>query len=217
MSSRSNPSRTADRRRSCKSSAAFKAVDAGGGAAFAVRTQTVGSALDCLGCGSCAVVCPAPNKALVMKPLATQEAEVANWDYAIDEVAPKANPMGKGSVKGSQFKQPPLEFSGACAGCGETPYAKIVTQLFGDRMYIANATGCSSIWAGSEPSTPYTTNKEGKGPAWANSLFEDNAEFGYGMFLAQDTLRKRVQKNLKEARETAHDDAKALDRRVFRY
>ena len=94
------------------------------------------------------------------------------------------------TVKGSQFKQPLLEFSGACAGCGETPYAKLVTQLFGDRMYIANATGCSSIWGGSAPSTPYTVNKEGKGPAWANSLFEDNAEYGYGMYLAQEHMRK---------------------------
>ena len=103
-----------------------------------------------------------------------------------------------------------MEFSGACAGCGETPYAKLVTQLFGDRMYIANATGCSSIWAGSEPSTPYTVNKAGKGPAWANSLFEDNAEFGFGMFMAQDTLRKRAQNKLHEVYDAAHDDAKAL-------
>ncbi len=169
----------------------FKVVDAKGGATFAgLKYRMQVSALDCLGCGSCAVVCPAPNKALVMKPLETQEAEIANWDYAIDEVSHKANPMGKGSVKGSQFEQPLLEFSGACAGCGETPYAKLVTQLFGDRMYVANATGCSSIWGGSAPSMPYTTNKDGRGPAWANSLFEDNAEYGLGMATAVKQMRE---------------------------
>ena len=116
------------------------------------------SSLDCLGCGSCAEVCPAPGKALIMKPIATQEVEIENWDYAVQKVAPKVNPLNKGTVKGSQFEQPLLEFSGACAGCGETPYAKLVTQLFGDRMYVANATGCSSIWGGSAPSMPYTVN-----------------------------------------------------------
>ena len=116
------------------------------------------------------------------------------------------------TVKGSQFKQPLLEFSGACAGCGETPYAKLVTQLFGDRMYIANATGCSSIWGGSAPSTPYTKDKNGRGPAWANSLFEDNAEFGYGMFLAQDTLRKQLIAKVAKLGETAQGSAKeAID------
>ena len=154
------------------------------------------SVLDCLGCGSCAEVCPAPGKALIMKTLATQEAEIANWDYAVDKVAPKANPANKGTVKGSQFEQPLLEFSGACAGCGETPYAKLVTQLFGDRMYIANATGCSSIWGGSAPSMPYTVNSEGRGPAWANSLFEDNAEFGLGMFSAVTQMRSGLKDKL---------------------
>ena len=174
-----------------KAPEAFKAVDAKGGATFAgLKYRMQVSTLDCLGCGSCAEVCPAPNKALIMKPLETQEVEIANWDYAIDEVAPKANPMGKGSVKGSQFEQPLLEFSGACAGCGETPYAKLVTQLFGDRMYVANATGCSSIWGGSAPSMPYTTNKDGRGPAWANSLFEDNAEYGLGMATAVKQMRE---------------------------
>ena len=176
------------------------------------------STLDCTGCGVCANICPAGAKdksksALVMKPIETQMDQQPVFDYAVSKVSDKPEVHEKfkeTTVKGSQFKQPLLEFSGACAGCGETPYAKLVTQLFGDRMYIANATGCSSIWAGSEPSTPYTTNKEGKGPAWANSLFEDNAEFGYGMFLAQDTLRKRVQKKLQAVREEAHDDAKAL-------
>ena len=190
-----------------KAPAAFKAVDAKGGAAFAgLKYRMQVAALDCLGCGSCAVVCPAPNKALVMKPLATQEAEVANWDYAIDEVAPKANPMGKGSVKGSQFEQPLLEFSGACAGCGETPYAKLVTQLFGDRMYVANATGCSSIWGGSAPSMPYTTNKDGRGPAWANSLFEDNAEYGLGMASAVKQMRNGLKEKL--------ENLKAIDASV---
>ena len=154
------------------------------------------SALDCTGCGSCANVCPGKkgNKALVLTPLETQLKEQKNFDYGFGlsekpEVAEKFKDV---TVKGSQFKQPLLEFSGACAGCGETPYAKLVTQLFGERMYIANATGCSSIWGGSMPSTPYTVNKKGQGPAWANSLFEDNAEFGLGMSLAQQSLRDRL-------------------------
>ena len=114
------------------------------------------------------------------------------------------------TVKGSQFKQPLLEFSGACAGCGETPYAKLITQLFGDRMYIANATGCSSIWGNSSPSTPYTVNPQGRGPAWSNSLFEDNAEFGYGMLLAQNTIRERLKASVEKLVENgANDDVKA--------
>ena len=155
------------------------------------------SALDCTGCGSCANVCPGKkgNKALVMKPLETQLESQKGFDYG-RELAPKADVIEKfkpGTVKGSQFKQPLLEFSGACAGCGETPYAKLVTQLYGDRMYIANATGCSSIWGGSSPSTPYTVNAKGHGPAWQNSLFEDNAEFGYGIYLAQKAIRERLE------------------------
>ena len=157
------------------------------------------SALDCLGCGSCANVCPAPGKALTMVPAYTQEKEAANWDYAMN-LSVKENVMAKNSVKGSQFVQPLLEFSGACAGCGETPYAKLITQLFGDRMYIANATGCSSIWGGSAPSTPYTTNHKGPGPAWANSLFEDNAEFGLGMALAVKQMRERLKAQLEKLR-----------------
>ena len=142
------------------------------------------SALDCTGCGNCANICPAKAKALVMRSIDSQLPQQEVFDYAVKNVAEKELPFVAESVKGSQFKQPLLEFSGACAGCGETAYAKLITQLFGDRMYIANATGCSSIWGGSAPSTPYTVNKKGFGPAWANSLFEDNAEYGYGMFLA---------------------------------
>lgn len=154
------------------------------------------SVLDCTGCGSCANVCPGKKgaKALTMAPLATQESKQAIFDYGFS-LAPKADVAEKfkeTTVKGSQFKQPLLEFSGACAGCGETPYAKLATQLYGDRMYIANATGCSSIWGGSSPSTPYTVNKSGFGPAWANSLFEDNAEYGYGMYLAQKAIRDKL-------------------------
>ena len=154
------------------------------------------SALDCQGCGSCANVCPGKKgeKALTMESLDTQLDSQKLFDYGVEigfpnEVVAK---FKETTVKGSQFKKPLLEFSGACAGCGETPYAKLATQLFGDRMYISNATGCSSIWGGSAPSTPYTVNREGKGPAWANSLFEDNAEYGYGMALAQKALRKRL-------------------------
>jgi len=157
------------------------------------------SVLDCTGCGVCVNVCPAKTKAIAMKSLDSQMAEQEKYDYAVTtsdkpEVAEKFKAT---TVKGAQFKQPLLEFSGACAGCGETPYAKLITQLFGDRMYIANATGCSSIWGGSAPSTPYTVNKAGRGPAWGNSLFEDNAEYGLGMFLAQDTLRGRAQEKLR--------------------
>ncbi|NLJ77964.1 MAG: pyruvate:ferredoxin (flavodoxin) oxidoreductase [Tissierellia bacterium] len=151
------------------------------------------SALDCTGCGNCADICPSKNASLVMKPLGDHiEVESDNWDYAIDKVEPKEDLVPDTNIKGSQFKQPLLEFSGACAGCGETPYAKLVTQLFGDRMLIANATGCSSIWGASAPSTPYCTNKDGKGPAWANSLFEDNAEYGYGMALAIKKIREKI-------------------------
>ena len=151
------------------------------------------SPLDCTGCGSCANVCPAKNKALVMKPLDESAAEVDVFEYAVNQVSEKEVPFAASTVKGSQFKKPLFEFSGACAGCGETPYVKLITQLFGDRMMIANATGCSSIWGASAPSIPYTTNKAGQGPAWANSLFEDNAEFGYGMMLGSQQRRARLQ------------------------
>jgi len=158
------------------------------------------SPLDCTGCGNCAQVCPAKEKALIMKPLATQMDQAPLWDH-LEAISPKANPMNKKTVKGSQFEKPLLEFSGACAGCGETPYVKLVTQLFGDRMMIANATGCTSIWGGSAPAVPYTTNHLGQGPAWANSLFEDNAEFGLGMHLGVKAIRVKLAESIKEAME----------------
>ena len=152
------------------------------------------SPLDCTGCGSCVTTCPAKTKALQMAPIDSQRDQEAVFEYGIDLPAKEAvaEKFKETSVKGSQFKQPLLEFSGACGGCGETPYAKLATQLFGDKMFIANATGCSSIWGGSAPATPYTVNKAGHGPAWENSLFEDNAEFGMGMCLAQKAVRGRL-------------------------
>jgi len=160
------------------------------------------SAYDCTGCGSCANVCPGKKgaKALAMENMEANAGLQKYFDYAV-ELPAKADVVEKfkeNTVKGSQFKQPLLEFSGACAGCGETPYAKLVTQLFGDRMYIANATGCSSIWGNSSPSTPYTVNAKGQGPAWSNSLFEDNAEFGYGMLLAQKALRNGLKTKVED-------------------
>ena len=192
-----------------KAPASMKTKDATGLPGYKY-SMTV-SVLDCTGCGVCAQVCPAKEKALVMKSLDSQMVEQEGFAYGLTvSDKPEVHEKFKETtVKGSQFKQPLLEFSGACAGCGETPYAKLITQLFGDRMYIANATGCSSIWGGSAPSTPYTVNKEGHGPAWANSLFEDNAEFGLGMFLAQDTLRGRAQSKLKVLAENAGDELKA--------
>lgn len=159
---------------------------------FAIKV----SALDCTGCGSCVNVCPGKKgeKALVMQSFEENKDIQSHFDYsvALSEKKDVAEKFKETTVKGSQFKKPLLEFSGACAGCGETPYAKLVTQLFGERMYIANATGCTSIWGNSSPSTPYTVNSKGQGPAWANSLFEDNAEFGFGMSLAQDAIRSRL-------------------------
>ena len=181
-----------------KAPAGFETKKATGKTLAGLNYRIQVSTLDCTGCNNCVDICPAPGKALEMKPLGTQvETEVANWDFSISkEVSNKEHLTPGKTVKDSQFKQPLIEFSGACAGCGETPYIKLVTQLFGDRMMIANATGCSSIWGGSAPSTPYTKNHEGKGPAWANSLFEDNAEFGYGMFLAADQMRKKIASNM---------------------
>ena len=142
--------------------------------------------LDCMGCGNCADICPV--KALEMKPIATQSGQIDLWTHAIEEISDKTDAGDKFTVQGSQFQRPLFEFSGACSGCGETPYAKLITQLFGSRMMIANATGCSSIWGASAPSMPYTTDAEGRGPAWANSLFEDNAEYGYGMKLSINVM-----------------------------
>ncbi|MEF2734413.1 MAG: pyruvate:ferredoxin (flavodoxin) oxidoreductase, partial [Blautia sp.] len=173
------------------------------------------SAYDCTGCGSCANVCPGKKgaKALVMANMEENAGEQKFFDYGVtlpvkEDVIAK---FKENTVKGSQFKQPLLEFSGACAGCGETPYAKLITQLFGDRMYIANATGCSSIWGNSSPSTPYTVNAKGQGPAWSNSLFEDNAEFGYGMLLAQKAIRGGLKEKVESvmASENASEEVKA--------
>jgi pyruvate-ferredoxin/flavodoxin oxidoreductase len=154
--------------------------------AYKFRIQV--SVYDCTGCSNCADVCPSKNKALIMKPLETQLAEAERWTYMHEKV-----------VKNSQFAQPLFEFSGACAGCGETPYIKSITQLFGDRMIASNATGCSSIYSGSAPSMPYTHNKNGQGPAWANSLFEDNAEFGFGLSLGANKLRDRIALRMRDA------------------
>jgi pyruvate-ferredoxin/flavodoxin oxidoreductase len=157
------------------------------------------SPLDCTGCGNCAEVCPAKGKALIMKPADEQiELQAKNWEYATT-IPNKGKNFEPSSVKNSQFSQPLLEFSGACPGCGETPYIKLITQLHGDRMMIANATGCTSIWTGSAPAVPYTTNAQGKGPAWANSLFEDNAEFGYGMYVGVSQLRAKLFDLMKQA------------------
>ena len=157
------------------------------------------SPLDCTGCGNCADVCPAPEKALIMKPFEEEvEEQKDNWTYAHEVIGYKEDVMDDSSVKGSQFKRPLLEFSGACAGCGETPYATVITQLFGDRMLIANASGCSSIWGASAPSVSYAKNSKGQGPSWANSLFEDNAEYGYGMKLATDSNKYLLEVYMKE-------------------
>lgn len=158
------------------------------------------SALDCTGCGNCVEVCPAKGKAILMQDFESHAAEQKRFDYAMSLQAKKNmfEKVKKETVKGSQFARPLLEFSGACGGCGETPYAKLVTQLFGERMYIANATGCSSIWGNSSPSTPYTVNDEGKGPAWSNSLFEDAAEFGYGMLLGQNKIRQQLREKVEK-------------------
>lgn len=165
--------------------------------------------LDCTGCGNCADVCPAKEKALIMKPLETQQAEIARWDYMSKKVTYKDKLVEKDkTIKNTQFAQPLFEFSGACAGCGETPYIKLITQLYGERMMVANATGCSSIYGGSAPSTPYCTNDEsGKGPAWSNSLFEDNAEYGFGMAEGVASSRDRLTAIMKDALQNGVSDA----------
>lgn len=164
---------------------------------------------DCYGCGICANVCPARKKALVMKPIATQLDKQPLWDYAMS-LPHKPNPLNKNTIRGAMFEPTYFEFSGACAGCGETPYIHLVTQLFGDRMKITNATGCSSIYGASSPSMPYTTNQNGQGPAWANSLFEDNAEYGLGMHLGEVKLRDRLMNKIKDALPHADEDTKTV-------
>jgi len=167
-------------------------------AGFEFKIQV--SVLDCTGCGNCADICPSKVKALEMHELGTQMHETSNWDYLVDKVSYKTNIIDRfKTFKNSQFSQPLFEFSGACSGCGETPYIKLLTQLFGERMMIANATGCSSIYGGTAPFIPYRANSEGKGPAWANSLFEDNAEYGYGMALGVRKLRERIGRKMREA------------------
>ncbi|MBN2558274.1 MAG: pyruvate:ferredoxin (flavodoxin) oxidoreductase [Clostridia bacterium] len=177
---------------SSKAPAGFETKPAIGKGLEGIGFRIQVSPLDCTGCGNCAQVCPSKDKALIMKPQESQHNQIENWNYS-QSLSEKPNPMSKFTVKGSQFEKPYLEFSGACAGCGETPYLKLITQLYGDRMMIANATGCSSIWGGSAPSTPFAVDSDGCGPAWANSLFEDNAEYGLGMHLAVEQMRSRIE------------------------
>ncbi|MFH0756536.1 MAG: pyruvate:ferredoxin (flavodoxin) oxidoreductase [Bacteroidota bacterium] len=178
------------------------------GLAFKIQV----SVLDCTGCGNCADVCPSKEKALEMKPLASQEAEIQRWDHLIRKISYKDTLVDKKqTVKNSQFAQPMFEFSGACAGCGETPYIKLITQLYGDQMMVANATGCSSIYGGSAPSTPYCANVEGQGPAWANSLFEDNAEYGFGMATGVNKNRDRIKNKML----AAMDEVKPATKEAF--
>lgn len=164
---------------------------------------------DCTGCGLCVEACPAKGKALTMRPYEEQKEQALNWAFAMT-LRQKENPAKPGTVLGSQFNKPLLEFSGACAGCGETPYVKLLTQMFGDRMMIANATGCSSIWGGTSPVSPYTTNHLGQGPAWSNSLFEDNAEYGYGMFLANQTRREKLAAQLQSLKAAVSEELQTL-------
>lgn len=164
---------------------------------------------DCTGCGLCVEACPAKGKALTMRPYEEQKEQALNWAFAMT-LRQKENPAKPGTVLSSQFNKPLLEFSGACAGCGETPYVKLLTQMFGDRMMIANATGCSSIWGGTSPVSPYTTNHLGQGPAWSNSLFEDNAEYGYGMFLANQTRREKLAAQLQSLKAAVSEELQAL-------
>lgn len=192
--------------------AAFETIEAKGAGLAGLHYRMQLSALDCMGCGNCADICPAKDKALKMMTFDEEVKEASNWEYATT-VRKKQLSIEQKSVKGSQFSMPYFEFSGACAGCGETPYLKVITQLFGDRMMIANATGCSSIWGASAPSMPYCKDEKGRGPAWANSLFEDNAEFGYGMVLATKQMREKIEQNMKRLLELDIDDTlrKALN------
>ncbi len=191
--------------------ATFKTLPATGKELKGLHFRLQVNSLDCMGCGNCADICPAKEKALVMKPIDTQTGEqIPNYDFS-ESVSFKDSLMKRESFKGSQFQQSLFEFSGACAGCGETPYVKVLTQLFGERMIIANATGCSSIWGASAPSMPYTVNQDGHGPAWGNSLFEDAAEYGYGMLMSVDTRRKRLASLINDAitHEAMPDELKA--------
>jgi pyruvate-ferredoxin/flavodoxin oxidoreductase len=192
----------------------FTTVDAKGKGLDNLKYRMQVNTMDCQGCGNCADICPAKDKALVMKPLHTQtETEVPNFEFS-ETVSYKDAVMTRTTVKGSQFQQALMEFSGACAGCGETPYVKVLTQLFGERMVVANATGCSSIWGASAPSAPYCTNKEGHGPAWGNSLFEDAAEYGFGMEMALSNRRERLALRMREAMESGETTpalAKAME------
>src|SRR5512136_993546 len=174
------------------------------GLSFRIQVYTE----DCMGCGNCADICPAKEKALLMKPLTTQMSTQVPYQHYTETIPVRSGGFDKFTVKGSQFQQPLLEFSGACSGCGETPYLKTITQLYGDRMIIANATGCSSIWGGSAPSVPFTTNEDGFGPAWANSLFEDNAEYGFGMALATIQRRNKLADLVKKAKENTSGELK---------
>ncbi len=187
-------------------------LDAKGKGLEGLKYRIQVSPLDCTGCNVCAEVCPSKEKSLIMKPLEEQMVEDENWSYTSKEVTYKTETVdAKASLKNSQFAQPLFEFSGACAGCGETAYIKLITQLFGERMMVANATGCSSIYGGSAPSTPYCTNAEGKGPAWANSLFEDNAEFGLGMATGVNKLRERIELRMKAAIEEKTVSGEAIE------
>lgn len=181
-----------------KAPKSFETIDAVGKDVKEMQYRMQVNTLDCQGCGNCADICPAKEKALVMKPIATQT-DPQVWNFNFSDTLTYKDVFGRDSVKGSQFRQSLMEFSGACAGCGETPYVKVITQLFGERMVIANATGCSSIWGASAPTTPYCTNREGHGPAWGNSLFEDAAEFGYGIEMATSQRREHLVALVEEA------------------
>jgi len=186
-----------------------KTLKATGKALEGLQFKIQVSVLDCTGCGNCADVCPSKQKSLIMKPLESQMVEQDRYDYLFKNVSVKDNLLVKdAAVKNTQFAQPLFEFSGACAGCGETPHIKLITQLYGDRMIVANATGCSSIYGGSFPSTPYTVNAKGQGPAWANSLFEDNAEFGFGIATGNNQIRARIAQMMKESMDTVNAETK---------